>query len=468
MQKKLIQSFLFFILFFFECNDTQENIQSTNPPPSLLISMSLSELTPSSGPSIGGTKVILKGEGFPTDVKVMFENEPANKVEWISDTEIHAVSPALPGVQGVVSVRVIDAKNHHVSTEKKFSYFTSDLQFTAKGGYLLDDYPQMVIPVLLQDHYQLAISTQKDQKTKLYSWNRETSSLSPIGSSLLEEQASVSTLGDFNGDGLLDLVLGNQIGTISILFQDGKGGFLSPHTLVAATDLKWVDVIDVNQDGALDLVTISGNQATTLLNNKRGGFVFSAGTFIGQNPKSFALGDINYDGKPDLVVVANQKLYLALGNGDGTFQIPYPKQLDVTPQSVALADLNQDGKVDLILGATDPMTKKNQLFLGLSQEDETQKVSLFSTAGFADTIAVGDLNGDTFLDVVIMSSSISSASIFLGTDTGTVEPSRDFNPGMSSRKTMIADLNGDQKPDLVMIAAGDSSSSMSVLLNNSQ
>src|SRR3989454_736732 len=114
---------------------------------------------------------------------------------------------------------------------------------------------------------------------------------------------------------------------------------------------------DVNGDGKLDLLgaNANSNNLTGLLGNGGGTFTAAAGSpvAVGSSPSSVALGDMNGDGKLDLVTanLGSNKVTVLLGNGDGTFTAApgSPVSVGGGPYSVALGDVNGDGKLDLLL-----------------------------------------------------------------------------------------------------------------------
>ena len=86
-------------------------------------------------------------------------------------------------------------------------------------------------------------------------------------------------IGDFDGDGKLDLAIANhEVKYLTVLLGDGQGGFSpapgSPVTVLSRPHTHGVAAGDFNQDGKLDLVTESWaeNKVTVVFGNGRGGF----------------------------------------------------------------------------------------------------------------------------------------------------------------------------------------------------
>ncbi len=112
------------------------------------------------------------------------------------------------------------------------------------------------------------------------------------------------TVGDFNGDGKVDLATANtSLSTVSILLGDGEGSFASKTDFATGAFPYSITVGDFNGDGKADLATANylSNTVSVLLGNGEGGFAPPTYFGAGLHPHSVKVGDFNGDGEADLV-----------------------------------------------------------------------------------------------------------------------------------------------------------------------
>ena len=112
-------------------------------------------------------------------------------------------------------------------------------------------------------------------------------------------------VGDFNGDGNVDIAVANQLSdSIALFTGNGNGTFQPPVTTPAGNAPTSLLAADLDQNGTLDLITLSGTNTdvTILSGTGRGMFAAPAAWQAGTTPSGIALGNFNNDALPDLAV----------------------------------------------------------------------------------------------------------------------------------------------------------------------
>lgn len=294
-------------------------------------------------------------------------------------------------------------------------------------------------------------------------------------------------IGDFDGDGRMDVVVANWYqnctgasgpGAVSVLRGKGDGTF-SPPTQYFSGGIGAFSVAigDVNGDGKPDLVVANRcpndsscsaplGQIGVLLGNGDGTFQPAISYYSGGGlPNQVVIADVNGDGHPDLVVdnlcqagCRTGSVGILLGVGDGTFRAAIAFDTVDFNTSLAVGDLNGDDRLDVaVISGMDPGLVS--VFLGNADGTFDLQFS-YTLAGFNPaSIAIGDLNADRHPDLVVASSCLSlegpcdygRLDVLLGNGDGTFPSSLTYSSGASYALGVdIADINGDNKPDLVV------------------
>ncbi len=267
------------------------------------------------------------------------------------------------------------------------------------------------------------------------------------------------TLGDFNGDGKVDVALSDG----GIMLGIGDGHFHAPPLRYADFGSSLI-AADANSDGKLDVIGLS---AGLLITRGYGdGTMRSPRYFLAPPPwgqaSQIALGDFNNDGKNDVAVLEGPQgndPYISIFVGDGTGGFtPLHTFLAFSFANFsgfATGDFNHDGKLDLVVWNSD-YSALGQVAVFLGNGDGTFQAPIISDAGYMPVaIAVGDFNKDGKLDVAVADSCTSSSdcsqgvvNILLGQGNGSFTAGSTLAFGASPNSIVAADFNGDGILDL--------------------
>lgn len=259
-------------------------------------------------------------------------------------------------------------------------------------------------------------------------------------------------IGDFNGDGKLDLLVtqNNQLGFEAawpqVFFGNGDGTFTAGSTTCGDGDYGNVGAAgDLNGDGLLDYVWMSGAEGNispaVCIATGDGNFKYSYGGFS-NNSGNPAIGDLNNDGKLDFFSPDSTTGSTFLGNGDGTFQGPLPPA--DTGYDAAVGDINHDGNLDAVL-------TNGHIWYGNGDGTFTAATPL-SPSGNGFQLALQDIQGTNQLDVAMLTST--SLLIYPAFSGGKYSPAISFPlSGYSGSNFGMGDFNNDGRVDFVVPGA---------------
>jgi hypothetical protein len=270
---------------------------------------------------------------------------------------------------------------------------------------------------------------------------------------------------DFNGDGRLDLVIDSAT-EIAIMMGNGDGTFQAPvalaSTLIGSGLVLDVGVGDFNGDGKLDLALDNGGFGTGIyLGNGDG--TFQPPTHSYAEGGVTAVADFNQDGKLDIATGGS----ILLGNGDGSFQGTPEIVVNSGTGIVVNGDFNKDGFTDFAMIST-PASGSNAVNIILNKKDGTGAMVLansypISQSQTATAMLAGDVNGDGKLDLLVFGVPSSGTSgwfltVLLGNGDGTfgVPATTSFSNSISpfsnsvGSSVLLGDFNNDHNLDLVV------------------
>lgn len=273
---------------------------------------------------------------------------------------------------------------------------------------------------------------------------------------------------DVDSDGDMDLMMtGNTSSpsaTANLYINDGTGNFtISSGTPFEASNSGDIDFGDIDGDNDLDLIMTgkdaSGNVFSKLYtNNGTGSFTLVTGTiFTGVYMSSTEFIDVDNDGDLDLLMcgadssdVSTAKLYK--NNGSGIFNLVTGTPFENAQfGDIAFGDTDNDGDQDiLIVGKNDSSQYIAKFYINTGTSFSLQPNTPFPGT-FLHSSSFADFNNDGKLDLLHIGNALNGliGHIYENQGSNNFVLADSTLSGSYNGSNIVADLNGDNKMDIV-------------------
>ena len=271
------------------------------------------------------------------------------------------------------------------------------------------------------------------------------------GQRLGNSPTTVVALGDLDGDGDLDAVVGNDYPELAqVWLNNGVGIFTDTGQRFGQTAVRDIGLGDLDRDGDLDVVLGSTYDFadTIYVNNGQGNFSLQQ-TLDADETAALELGDVNNDGHLDAVILSYDQHKVWLNNGAGRL-IASPQAIGARGVDVKLGDLDRDGDLDFVVSGG---TNRSYVWLnaggnqpgtpGNFSRGQEYRGSVSNSA-----LGLADFNNDNYLDIF-------DGIVYLNNGSATFSASTSGPSVLFSLPTDvdIGDIDGDGDPDLLISTA---------------
>lgn len=278
----------------------------------------------------------------------------------------------------------------------------------------------------------------------------------------------VSTWGDYDNDGDLDLLLsGSAMGSPAFsIYRNDNGSFTDINAHIDPLSYSAAAWGDYDNDGDLDLAISGINQTeeyfTGIYRNNDGEFEWMMQYYLGEVAGGdLAWGDMNNDGTLDLLVTgygpSDSRHTAIYENKEGKFlDIQAQALYKVGMSSADWGDFDNDGDLDLLLGGNIQLSQfgmpTNVVSIFRNEGNNTfQVIRNFNESIMEGTVAWVDYNNDGALDVFFHGYNLdeTEATLYLNEANQFTKKALGI-PNITNGEAAWADFNNDGRPDLLM------------------
>jgi hypothetical protein len=254
---------------------------------------------------------------------------------------------------------------------------------------------------------------------------------------------------DLDGDGRTD-ILWSRDAQLVVFKGLAGGGFAAALPIGLADAASYLGVGDFNGDGRLDLAT----RATTVVGvriayaNAVGGYDAAVFEPASADPTGFRCGDTDGDGRDEILTISGQVVIQPV---DGLTSTARQVDLRNFGNDWAIADVDQDGADDVVAFERTPYGNfPGPSALTVVLSPPTGGASAFATGGGPTRVVLSDVDRDGHLDAVTTDFATNQVSILWGDGAGAFPSRTDLSTGNGPEAVAIARLDADPWPDLVV------------------
>lgn len=289
----------------------------------------------------------------------------------------------------------------------------------------------------------------------------------PIRAARPGQELGDAVVGDFDGDGILDVAVGDfkfDFPELHVLRGLGDGRLDTAVSYPLVTEPGTLTTADLNGDGDEDLLSVSPgtDEVNVLLGDAGVGFAAPVPVAVGAFPRGLDVADLDGDGNLDFAVANRESDTVSLRYGDGTGLFPDGAEVPTrpAPQDVDLSDLEGDGLLDLVVGTNDELAAEAGTLAVLRGSGPAQftEIRTYETLRFINSVTAADFDEDGFLDFVIGTGNNGAFGFdeqapgyvsVVGGRPGTAMQIVVSQVGKSASDVVVADLDGDADLDVV-------------------
>lgn len=355
-------------------------------------------------------------------------------------------------IDGNLTVELNDARGHFTAPRSTpFAYLASNIV----ARMALDDFTGDAVPdVAISDWLAGTVNLLRGDGTGRF----EQLTSAPVADSWF------MNLADLNGDGATDVLVSTISSSIQILINRGDGSVEVGPT-VPVNRAQCLLSADLTGDGAMDIVACRhkpddpSTMEVVLMENLAGQFTEKLVLTQSSDTTSLVHADMNDDGSNDLVIADRTgHIQVLMNDGSGTEWSTIAYATDISTTAIAMADLNQDGLPDAAITNEAGYTLHTFVNTG---DGHFEMGPEYPGLQFASGLQTGDVDGNGTTDLAVIAQRYPDVLILKSGSDGSFDTTHNYRTGQEPSLVAAADLDADGLVDLALGTANG----VSVLLN---